>query len=284
MKSFRVFFVVLVSLAFSYGEAKAQDFSFPQMKGYKIGEDYPVYTPDDLWNYIDGAADAYLALGFLDLTIKEYVKGKKTIKAEIYRFANDSQAFGIYSLERAPDYNFISAGVQGYNEEGVVNFYKGVNYVKIMTQSKSKKVNESMISLAGLIADRISGRNDFPVSVKSFPKEGLLKNMETYILEGVLGHDYLRGAFRASYETEGDRFEIYVIEPASFADAALAVSKLTNSPAATIAEDTDKYIFEDGYNGILFLVRKGAKIVIISGLGRDKASLAEHYLELVANK
>ncbi|MFZ0472221.1 MAG: hypothetical protein WAL94_06380, partial [Bacteroidales bacterium] len=46
-----------------------QEGLFPTLKGYKTVNEYPVYTPDDLWNYIDGAADAYLALGFLDLNI-----------------------------------------------------------------------------------------------------------------------------------------------------------------------------------------------------------------------
>ncbi len=31
---------------------------FPELKGYRISSDYPLYTPDDLWNYINGAADA----------------------------------------------------------------------------------------------------------------------------------------------------------------------------------------------------------------------------------
>ncbi len=189
-----------VACAFFSAASQGQGIDFPELKGYKTVSDYPVYTPDDLWDYINGAADAYLALGFTNLHINEYVKGKNKIKAEAYRFNSDAEAFGIYSLERSPGYDFISTGVQGYTEEGVVNFYKGEYYIKLMTHSKSKKVNDSMRVLGNMIADRIAGRNEFPELLGTFPAEGLLKNEETYLLDGVLGHDYLRGAFRASYE------------------------------------------------------------------------------------
>ncbi len=272
-KSIITIFITVLSFSGLYG----QQGLFPQLKGYKAVNEYPVYTPDDLWNYINGAADAYLALGFLDLNITEYRKGKKTIKAEIYRFGDDAMAFGMYSLERSPGYDFIQVGVQGYNEDGVVFFYKDRYYVKIMTQSESKKVNESMKELAGLIAARIEGKNEFPALLKLFPSEGLLKNQETYILESVLGHEYLRGAFRASYEIDNDRFDVYLFNCKSPEDASAMAGKLAGD-AYTGSDDVFKYVFEDGFNGILHMAQQRERIVIISGLGSDKTPLAERYI------
>jgi len=183
---------------------------FPDLKGYKTVSDYPVYTPDDLWDYINGAADAYLALGFIDLNITEYVKGREVIKTEIYRFSDDAEAFGIYSMERSPGYSFIPVGVQGYREEGVLHFYKDRYYIKIMTHSKSRKAGGRMEELARLIDGRIEGSNKFPALLDLFPLEGRLINEETYLLESVLGHEYLRNAFRASYEVAEERFDIYL--------------------------------------------------------------------------
>ncbi|MCB0799667.1 MAG: hypothetical protein KDB91_04130, partial [Bacteroidales bacterium] len=127
-KSIIAFLLFIAASAYISGQQL-----FPELKKYRSSSNYPVYTADDLWDYINGAADAYLALGFIDLNIKEYVRGKKTIKAEIYRFGDDARAFGIYSMERSPGYNFIPVGVQGYNEEGVVHFYKDRYYIKIMS-------------------------------------------------------------------------------------------------------------------------------------------------------
>ena len=274
------YFVIISVAVLSVTGLYAQKELFPPLKGYKAVNEYPVYTPDDLWNYIDGAADAYLALGFIDLNITEYVKGKKSIKAEIYRFGDDAKAFGIYSLERSPGYNFIQLGVQGYNEEGVVNFYKDRFYVKIMSNSSSKKVNESMKELAGLISGRIEGKNEFPALLKLFPAEGLLKNQETYILESVLGHEFLRGAFRASYEIDNDRFDIYLFNCESAAEAGEMAGKLAGD-AFNGLDDTFKYVFEDGFNGVIHMARQGNRIVLISGLDSDSTSLAERYISVM---
>ncbi|MDF1559298.1 MAG: hypothetical protein P1P83_03745 [Bacteroidales bacterium] len=250
---------------------------FPELKGYRAVDEYPVYTPDDLWDYINGAADGYLALGFADLTIREYVRGKNKIKAEIYRFGNDSQAFGMYSMERSPGYDFIRAGVQGYSEQGLVHFYKDRYYVKLMTHSGSAKVNAKMRDLALLISGRIEGSNDFPALLKLFPAEGRLQDQETYLLESVLGHGFLRKAFRASYELDGDRFDIYLFSRDGEEEAALMAGSLAGD-AFDASEEFFKYAFEDGYNGVLHMARRGSTMVIVSGLGFDKTPVAERYI------
>lgn len=253
---------------------------FPEIKGYKMNSDYPVYTPDDLWNYINGAADAYLALGFIDLNIREYVSGRKRIKAEIYRFGDDSRAFGIYSMERSPGYNFIKAGVQGYNEEGAVHFYRGCYYVKIMSHSLSGKVNESMLKIAGLISSNIGGSDEFPALLRLFPSEGLLANQETYLLESVMGHEYLRGAFRASYEVTGDRFDVYLFSRDDPADVAAMAAGLAGN-AWSPDEEVFKYAFEDGFNGVVHMARQGRRLILVSGLPFDKTPLAERYISMM---
>lgn len=253
---------------------------FPELKGYRMNNDYPVYTPDDLWNYIDGAADAYLTLGFVELNIMEYVKGRTSIKAEIYIFGDDSQAFGMYSMERSPGYKFINVGVQGYNEEGVVNFYKDRYYVKIMSHSRSAKANDCMLSLAGIISSNIGGSGEFPALLRLFPAEGLLRNQENYLLESVLGHEFLRGAFRASYDVEGSRFDIYFFN-CSDPDGCATMAAGLAGDAWAADEEVFKYAFEDGFNGVIHMARQGGRLIVISGLTFEKTPLAEKYIAIM---
>ncbi|MFZ2286416.1 MAG: DUF6599 family protein [Bacteroidales bacterium] len=250
---------------------------FPDLKGYKTVSDYPVYTPDDLWNYINGAADAYLALGFIDLNIAEYTKGRELIKAEIYRFGDDAEAFGIYSMERSPSYSFIPVGVQGYRDEGFLHFYKGFYYVKIMTHSKSRKAGARMEELAKLIDDRLEGTGKFPALLDLFPPEGRLVNEETYLLEAVLGHEYLRNAFRASYKVGEEGFDIYLFRCSDSDEAAAIASKLAGDSFMP-GDEVFKYAFEDGFNGVLHMARQGARLIVVSGLGFENTALAERYI------
>jgi hypothetical protein len=272
----RRYFLTAALLAFSVILLSGQDL-FPGLSKYKMRGDYPVYTPDDLWDYINGAADGYLALGFIDLNIREYTRGRSIIKAEIYRFGDDARAFGIYSMERSPGYRFIPVGVQGYNEDGTVNFYKGRYYVKIMSHSGSAKVNDAMVELAGLIASRIEGKNEFPALLALFPAEGRLMNEETYLLESVLGHDYLRGAFRVAYEKEGDRFDIHLFRNDDAGEIITMASRLAGD-AWSPDEPVFKYAFEDGFNDVVHMARKGGMLIVISGLGFEKTPVAEKYI------
>jgi hypothetical protein len=256
---------------------------FLELKKYRISSEYPVYTPDDLWDYINGAADGYLALGFIDLNIREYTRGRNIIKAEVYRFGDDARAFGIYSMERSPGYNFIPAGVQGYNEDGAVNFYKDRYYVKIMSHSGSAKVNDAMVELAGLISSRIEGKSEFPALLGFFPAEGRLKNEETYLLESVLGHDFLRGAFRVAYDIDGDRFDIHLFSREDMAEIVTMASRLAGE-AWSSDEAVFKYAFEDGFNGVIHMARKGGILIVISGLDLEKTALAESYITRILER
>ena len=106
----------------------AQEIGFPDLDGFKKITKYPVYTPSNLWDFINGAADGYLALGFVDLHVAEYKKGKEIIKAEIYKHSDHTMAFGIYASERSPSFRYLNLGSQGYAVDGMINFFKGDYY------------------------------------------------------------------------------------------------------------------------------------------------------------
>ncbi|UCH15473.1 MAG: hypothetical protein JSV22_05785, partial [Bacteroidales bacterium] len=84
---------------------------FPKIKGWEVKPDKIVYEKFNLWEYINGAADMYLAYDFQDLNIAEYTNEQEhSIKVEIYRHSSFDNAFGIYTAERMMNYNFIDLG------------------------------------------------------------------------------------------------------------------------------------------------------------------------------
>ena len=255
-----------------------QEFIYPELQGFRRITNYPVYTADNLWDFINGAADNYLSYGFEDLHVAEYQKGKNIIKLEIYRHLNNTQAFGIYSSERSPSFRFINIGAQGYRADGSLNFYKVNYYIKIRTFSKSEKVLQNLEFLALRTADMLPGEASMPPLLAVFPEQGKKPNEETYINESVLGHQFLNGAFKAVYETEGTNFSVYLIEENS-PEKAFKTSESYLSSAGIEPEDQagGKYVFKDGYNGDIFLSWKGRRIVIISGLAKDQADIANLY-------
>ena len=256
----------------------AQDVVFPQLPGYKIKTGYPVYEPGNLWDFINGAADNYLTYGFVDLHVAEYKKGKAVIKLEIYRHGSNTMAFGIYSSERSPSFRFVDIGAQGYIADGSINFFKGDYYVKIRTYSKKEKVLSAEEMLANRVASALPGGDAMPSMLLQFPSEGRKANEETYINESVLGHGFLNKAFKAVYQAGPDEFAIYISEGSSPEEVRKTAETYIASTGMSVAETGDsKFMITDGYNGTIFLAWKDKRLVIISGLAKDQADLADKY-------
>lgn len=267
------FFLIVIS-----GSVSAQDLILPELQGFKKVLNYPVFGPENLWDFINGAADTYLAYGFIDLHVAEYKKGRDVIKLEIYRHSDNIMAFGIYSTERSSSFRFVNIGAQGYVADGAVNFFKGNYYVKIRTYSKNEKTLQSTESLAIKVAEMIKGESKMPAVLSQFPDNGKKKNEETFINESVLGHKFLNKAYKAVYEVGTDNFSIFIIENSSPEDVKKTVDTyLKNSGQDSSDSGSGKYKITDGYNGTIFLAWKENQIVIISGLSKDQSAIADQY-------
>jgi hypothetical protein len=261
-----------------FGSLAAQDIALPELEGFKKTTNYPVFKPENLWDFIDGAADTYLAYGFVDLHVAEYKKGKNAIKLEAYKHSDNIMAFGIYSSERSPSFRFMNLGAQGYMAEGAINFFKGDFYIKIRTYSKSEKTLQSAEKLAVKVANLINGESKMPAMLSKFPEIGKKQNEETFINESVLGHKFLNKAFKADYQVGSDNFSIFILENNSPEETKKTVDAYLKATGQDASDSgSGKYVLADGYNGTVFLAWKDNQVVIISGLSKDQSAIADKY-------
>jgi hypothetical protein len=187
-------------------------------------------------------------------------------------------AFGIYSTERSPSFEFINIGSQGYKTDGIINFFKGNYYVKIRTYSKNENTLKSAESLAMNVASIITGDAKMPSSLSLFPALDRKINEEAYINESVLGHKFLNKAFKATYQTGTDIFSVFILDKNNPEEVKKTVDDyLVATGIDAVNSEGGKYMLKDGYNGTIFLAWKGNRIVIISGLSKDQSEVAERY-------
>jgi hypothetical protein len=268
----------LLLLIFSSVQVFSQDISLPELQGYKRISNYPVYTSDNLWDFINGAADAYLALGFENLHVAEYKKGNNLIKLEIYKHKDNTRTFGIYASERSPSFRYLNLGSQGYKTDGSLNFFKGRYYVKIRTYSKSEKILQLLETLAIKVSEMLPGEPVMPKTLSDFPENGKKKNEETYISESVLGHEFLQGAFKALYTLGDQEISVFIMDKNSPEESRKSVSAFLVKAGLEIDDPAGgRYVFKDGYNGNIFLAWKDTRIVIISGLEKDQSDVADRF-------
>ena len=242
-------------------EQELRERMFPDFRVCTPVFEYPVYHAEDLWDYIDGAADNYLTYRFVDLHIAEYAKpkGKKYFKVEVYRHASPLYAFGIYSSERSPDYHFIQLGTQGFMESNQVFFLKGPYYVKVISEQEGSKEEKFLRALANLIEDRLEGTTRFPAELQWFPEENKIANSERFIAQDFLGHAFFDSVFTATYRKDGKEFTVFLSHRANTGSAknilAQLYKKATGKTPADL-EEGDRMI-HDGYNGNIYLIWKG---------------------------
>ncbi len=93
------FFALLAALALC---APLAALEFPAdgfSPGWKHSGSIETYGPAALYNVIDGGAELFLEMGFVDLRIQKYAGAGAEIAIEAYRMENAAAALGIYLLK-----------------------------------------------------------------------------------------------------------------------------------------------------------------------------------------
>ena len=226
---------------------------FPQIQGWSASVDKEVYDANNLWDIIDGAADLYLEYGFVDLHTARYVNADSAeVKVEVYTHNSPLNAFGMYSQERDPGYNFINIGTQGYLQQGVLNFLDGVYYIKLSTYQKGSKGQESLLLIAKKLNENLKQENSFPKILSRFPQKGKLKNKEQFVSRNFLGYSFFNSTFTAVYDSIS-LVKGFICEAKSNeqANELLANYIKAASVKKTPKENNGRYLVNDINNGLI---------------------------------
>jgi hypothetical protein len=205
----------------------------PRLADWKPAEEARAYDPASLFEYIDGAAEAYISYDFKELVVGNYLHGssKATMTVEIYDMGTPLDAFGIYGAERSPDSRFLAVGAQGYMEEGSLNFLAGRYYVKLLGYEGGDQTESFLKAYAAAIVSKIGDPAGLPALFKAFPAEGLVANSEKYVARSYMGYKFLNRGYGASYKRDGQEFEAFVIEARSAEECAAVLKQFLDQLA-----------------------------------------------------
>ena len=261
-----LFFSLGILLAFVFfsppANSQAPSSLFPEMSGWKKPDAIQVFIQDNLYDYINGAADLYLTYDFKELQVAEYVRDDKaSVIIEIYRHGSPTNAFGIYSQERLANADFLDIGSQGYYEEKVLNFLSGSYYVKISSSNTAKDDRDILVRFAKSTDEKLGGSKGFPALLEAFPEEGKVKNAEKFIGKNFLGYSFFPSAFIADYQIAGQKFKLFLMVGASPEDCRARLQRYfqqLKQPQDGVAEK--RYEISDPYHGNYELFWKGKYI------------------------
>jgi hypothetical protein len=263
----------IVTALFSGAVLLAGEGTFPEIKGWKLQADKMVYTAENLWEVIDGAAELYLAYNFQDLHQAIYsAENDREVKVELYRHDTPVNTYGIYTAERMPDYTFIETGMQGYTSQDILNFFTGYYYVKISSYGRNNVDEGTLKAIAGEVSLSLNQSGSWPGEIQLFPAEGKLYMSDGYVASNFMGYSFLRCAFTARYSSGGE-FTLFIMHGEA-GEAEAMLSKYTGMcKQDSIEKKENIFIIGDPFNGKVLLSKKGDYLVGVLNAGDEAAAL-----------
>lgn len=203
---------ILLFLILLFCQLHAAD--FPEITGWKPINEVNTYNPENLYEYIDGAAEQFISYGFQLLHSRDLSRGEVTVTVDIYDMGSPLNAFGIYRTERPTDREPLAIGAEAtlYAPYQCLllkdRYYGKVNLIEgEISDSLGKSILES-------IAAALPGTSTLPEELPLLPSKNKINGSEGFTREGFLGLSELTNCLHAKYRQNEAEFQYFVIIPA----------------------------------------------------------------------
>ncbi len=188
-------------------------FDFPDIPGWNPVSDVMSYTSENLYEYIDGAADQFIAYGFVELLSRDLAAESLKVTVDIYDMGELLNAYGIYKTERPRDEATLAIGSEAYVAPPYqALMFKAHFYVKI-NAFEGEITAENIVPLLTGLAAAFPGEPGFPEQLSALPPAGKIPDSEGYAREAFLGLAELNNCLYAFYEADGKQFRYFIILP-----------------------------------------------------------------------
>jgi hypothetical protein len=237
----------------------------PQLPAWAPAEAPRTYFPDNLFEYIDGAAESYLSYDFRELLVADLAKKgtEATLTLEIYDMGLTVNAFGIFAAERYPENKPVPLGDLGYVEGEALNFLAGRFYVKMLAFGLGAGTEDALKEIGAKVAAGIKPGGGLPPLVALFPKDGLVARSERYIKKNFMGFEFLREGYVATYTSGGRDVDGFFVDGGTDRAAEAMLAKLLDALRAD-GQTVEKAAFgvqaRNRYGQHLYIARSGAAL------------------------
>jgi len=213
------------------------------------------FTADNLYEYMDGNAESYLAYGFIQMQGVTCKSGENTLVIDISEMVDADAAYGIFSGNRDPGHPLEKIGMGGQVLPRRGTFAKGNHYVEIAATPDIDHT-PALTAFIAVMEKLLEGRSTPPDALAWFLPEGQVS--ARLIPVSVLGIRLLKRGYVAQYD-QGKAFLVLETAPQS---AAAVMTKLRQRyPTAQAAQVADEALqLQDKYLGGVCFFRKGKYI------------------------
>jgi len=215
--------------------------------GWRMADGPIFYDEDNLFEYINGRAEEYRAYDFYMLVSAQYSLNDsedESVTVDIYDMGADANAFGVYSVQRYPEADYVEIGGQGFFTEASLEFWKGRYFVKISTAGSLDALRDVMTQFGQHISSKIKGESKQPAVLSYLPEKGCVDNSAVFALRDIMGQSFLKNGVEAKYIIDGKTSRLFLTQYPSSEEALAAFNSYSK-----------------------FLKESGGEIQVLSGIG-----------------
>jgi hypothetical protein len=160
------------------------------------------FTPENLYDKIDGKAELYLAAGFVQMRCQRFAlraAPDQWFEWAIYDMGTLPRAFSVFSTQRRPEGKPLNLTPYAYRTQNALYFVSGSNYVEAVASDASESLVTAMLAMAGGFVAADATVNQPLPELGVFPTEGLVPNSQSLQITDAFGFDQLKNVFTAQY-------------------------------------------------------------------------------------
>lgn len=210
----RVVFLLLLLLLFTSPTSAQPYLSCQLVAGWEQSGATRDYTPDTLYEYMDGNAESYLLYGFLHMQGITCTSGDKKFVIDVSEVQDSDLAYGMFASNADPNQPISKIAMGGQVQPRRASFAKGKYYVEIAASPEGDHT-AALQAFISKIEPLVEGRSTPPDALDRFPKENLTS--VRLIPESVLGLRQLKRGYVAKY-AQGQAFIVIEASPESAAE------------------------------------------------------------------
>lgn len=246
---------------------------FPEVDGWSVASDVHSYDADNLWEYINGAAELFVEYEVETCHTGDLSSGDLVVTVDYYDMGTPLNAFGVYVRER-PDAGMPLAGA---TEASISPPYqalllKGSTYVKVNV-FEGQLTEARGLALLEAIARELPGPAEYPAELELLPGNGRVAGTAGFQREGFLGLTELTDCLYAEFSDDGvESWQGFAMLPSPHASTASIWERLAGAWQSTDHQGLEVLYREIPYRGLVGVVRTREGIVGASGAA-DQAQL-----------
>lgn len=255
------------------------------VKGWKQLGATKSYTPANLFDLVDGEAQAIQKYAFVACAHAEYAPASANapvLTIDVYDMTDPLNAYGLFGSDRRSG-KPVKIGTEGVKiEPSGINFWKGRYVVRTAIVKVDPANQAAQEAFARAAAAKITGASAAPALISLLPP-GYKPLSQNYIRTDIAGQTYLKNGVTAQYPVAGPQAELYVVAfpaPAAAKQAYTQYQTYLSDPKnaavgakpAPVKGTGDSAIgVRSKFSGFVLAALKGKNIVIVRK-AKDPAS------------